>query len=198
MNIKDPYAVLGVSRDASKEEIKKAYREMAKKYHPHLHPDDAACAEKMNEVNQAYDMINHPEKYRTNPFSGNTYSQNQTNNTDNTGNGRTYYGTSEDFEKMFEEIFGQGSFRTYTWDSTQWQNPDENSQDYRNNRRRTYYSSGCMTGILRYILIMIVLSFLFRGCACSHYAYGPGYFYYYQQPSQQQQQQQQDNGKDIM
>ncbi|MDO4488074.1 MAG: DnaJ domain-containing protein [Eubacteriales bacterium] len=60
--IRDPYEVLGVSRDASKEEIKKAYRREAKKYHPDLHPDDKDAAAKMSEVNEAYDMIMNPDK----------------------------------------------------------------------------------------------------------------------------------------
>lgn len=61
--INDPYSVLGISRDASKEEIKKAYRKMARKYHPDMHPDDVDAAKKMNEINEAYDMLMNPEKY---------------------------------------------------------------------------------------------------------------------------------------
>lgn len=62
--VSDPYKVLEISRDADKDEIKKAYRRMAKKYHPDLHPDDPKAAEKMNEINEAYDMLCNPEKYQ--------------------------------------------------------------------------------------------------------------------------------------
>ena len=55
--VQDPYKVLGVSPDASDEEIKKAYRELTKKYHPDLNPGDASAAQKMNDINSAYDQI---------------------------------------------------------------------------------------------------------------------------------------------
>ena len=55
--VSDPYKVLGVSRDASDEEIKKAYRELTKKYHPDLNPGDEYAAQMMNDVNAAYDQI---------------------------------------------------------------------------------------------------------------------------------------------
>ena len=60
--IDDPYKVLGVSRDASDEEIKRAYRQLAKKYHPDLNPGDAEAARKMREVNAAYEQIKDPDK----------------------------------------------------------------------------------------------------------------------------------------
>lgn len=73
--IDDPYRVLGVSPDASDEEIKRAYRVLAKKYHPDLNPGDAEAARKMQEVNAAYDQIKNPEKYAQSrqgydPFGG--------------------------------------------------------------------------------------------------------------------------------
>ena len=68
--IDDPYKVLGVSPGASDEEIKKAYRALAKKYHPDLNPGDAEAARKMKEVNAAYEQIKNPEKFRSAGSSG--------------------------------------------------------------------------------------------------------------------------------
>ena len=55
--VADPYKVLGVSPSASEEEIKKAYRDLSKKYHPDLNPGDESAARKMSEINAAYDQI---------------------------------------------------------------------------------------------------------------------------------------------
>ena len=58
--IEDPYKVLGVSPGASDEEIKRAYRALAKKYHPDRNPGDAEAAKKMQQVNAAYEQIKNP------------------------------------------------------------------------------------------------------------------------------------------
>ena len=54
---RNPYEVLGVPSNASDDEIKSAYRELAKKYHPDINPGNKRAAEKMNEINAAYDSI---------------------------------------------------------------------------------------------------------------------------------------------
>ena len=68
--IDDPYKVLGVSPDASDEEIKKAYRRLAKKYHPDLNPGDELAARKMKEVNAAYEQIKNPQPQGSGGYSG--------------------------------------------------------------------------------------------------------------------------------
>lgn len=121
--VTDPYSVLGVSRDATQEEIKKAYRKMGKLYHPDLHPNDPEATKKMSEINEAYDMLTHPEKYQNREqsrnsgysntqggqYQRNTYGQ-QTNQ--GYGNDREYggyggYGNFGGFD--FEDIFGFGT-----------------------------------------------------------------------------------------
>ena len=95
----DPYQILGVSPDASDEEIKRAYRKLAKQYHPDANPGDEYAAKKMQEINDAYDRIKNPEKqhgpgssqgynpygqsyggYGYNPFGGGYYQQRQSHN----------------------------------------------------------------------------------------------------------------------
>lgn len=58
----DHYQTLGVSRTASADEIRKAYRELARKYHPDLHPDDASAKEKFKQVQSAFDVLSDPAK----------------------------------------------------------------------------------------------------------------------------------------
>ena len=68
--IEDPYKVLGLSPDASDEEVKRAYRRLAKKYHPDLNPGDQEAARKMQEVNAAYEQIKDPDKFRQQQSGG--------------------------------------------------------------------------------------------------------------------------------
>src|ERR1700743_660427 len=60
----DPYSVLGVSRTASEEEIRKAFRKLAKKHHPDLNPGDKAAEAKFKEISQANEILSDKEKRR--------------------------------------------------------------------------------------------------------------------------------------
>jgi len=60
--MKDYYEILGISRDASEEEIKKAYRRLALKYHPDRNPGDKVAEERFKEINEAYACLSDPEK----------------------------------------------------------------------------------------------------------------------------------------
>src|SRR4051812_23231272 len=66
VHYKDYYSVLGVSRDAGEDEIKKAFRKLARQYHPDTAKpkDKAAAEEKFKEINEAYDVLSDPEKRR--------------------------------------------------------------------------------------------------------------------------------------
>jgi molecular chaperone DnaJ len=59
---RDYYEVLGISKGASEADIKKAYRQMAIKYHPDKNPDDASAEEKFKEAAEAYEVLSNPEK----------------------------------------------------------------------------------------------------------------------------------------
>src|SRR2546430_11710329 len=64
MEYKDYYKVLNVSRGASADEIKKAFRKLARKYHPDVNPGDKKAELRFKEINEAYEVLSDPDKRR--------------------------------------------------------------------------------------------------------------------------------------
>ena len=62
MEYRDYYKILGVSRSASNKEIKRAYRKLARRYHPDLRPDDKSAEQKLKAINEAYEVLGAAEK----------------------------------------------------------------------------------------------------------------------------------------
>ncbi|MGM0507026.1 MAG: DnaJ C-terminal domain-containing protein [Bacteroidota bacterium] len=75
MEYKDYYKILGVSRDASQDEVKKAYRKLAAKYHPDKNPDDSSAQKKFTDVGEAYEVLKDPEKRKLYDQAGSDWKQ---------------------------------------------------------------------------------------------------------------------------
>ncbi len=125
--VSDPYKVLGISEGASADEIKSAYRKMAKKYHPDLHPNDSEAAVKMNEVNEAYDMLTHPEKYAKRRAEEQYRRQSQAGYTNYGGYGR-YYGGNGGYGGYSGTGYGRNANGSNAQDSAD--NQDYNRYGY--------------------------------------------------------------------
>ncbi len=107
---KDYYKVLGVDKNASQDEIKKAYRKLARQYHPDLHPGDNAAAEKFKEINEANEVLSDETKRKNYDTFGDPNG-----NMGGFGGGAGGFGGFGGFEDIFGDIFGGfGGGRTRT------------------------------------------------------------------------------------
>ena len=95
---RDYYEVLGVSRSATDDDLKKAYRQLARQYHPDLHPDDPTAEEKFKEITEAYEVLSNSEKRQI-------YDQYGHDGLENGGMGSGMGGFS-DVSEILESLFG--------------------------------------------------------------------------------------------
>lgn len=180
---RDPYEVLGVSRGASVDEIKQAYRRLAKQYHPDLHPGDAACAKKMNEINEAYDLLKNPQAYQA-------YRQQQ----QQSAYQQAYRQQQSAYQQQNQQYYDPFGFWTSQTGSQDGQDPNQHYYRYTytyqpgsrsdQNEQNTQYqwtyrrprSGGIFRKIIGAYLLLQLLGWLFTSCAYSAY---PSYYYGY-------------------
>lgn len=193
----NPYRVLGLDDGASKEEVTKAYRKLAKKYHPDLNPGDEEAAKKMAEINAAYDSINNGTPYGPrarqqagnpyaganpyaggNPYAGQSgaggYSGHATytydpvtgryTRVDGNGSNGEYYDPFEDlFRSWYGNQQGTGSAGGQS-SSNYYEQRYQRQQQHNRQRRTTFVGGGCLTWILAFFIINILLNMLLGGC----------------------------------
>src|ERR687889_318228 len=101
---RDYYEVLGVGREATEEDLKKAYRRLAMKYHPDRNPGDKEAEARFKEVNEAYDVLKDGEKRAAYDRFGHAAFDNGAGGGGGPGGAGSPFGG---FEDIFEEMFGR-------------------------------------------------------------------------------------------
>lgn len=119
----DYYKILGISKDATQEDIKKAYRKLARKYHPDLNKNNPNAQEKFQEINEANEVLSNPEKRKGYDEYGENWKyaeelekqkKRQTKEQSGTREGTFWYSddNTSGFSDFFEELFGN-RYRNY-------------------------------------------------------------------------------------
>lgn len=120
--LSNPYEVLGINQGASEEEIKRAYREMVKKYHPDQYQDNplsTLAEEKLREINEAYESLTKNTNVNSNGYRGRGKGWGGVNNSGNNGGSEFYNQVKMHIKsgniKMAEEMLNNSNDRTAEW-----------------------------------------------------------------------------------
>lgn len=132
MSFIDYYKVLGINKAATQDEIKKAYRKLARKYHPDLNPNDKQAEQKFKELNEANEVLSNVENRKKYDEYGKDWKHaDKFEEAKKQQGGRTYYGEqgrnqgdANDYSSFFESMFGQGNGRN----TSQFKGQDFNAE----------------------------------------------------------------------
>jgi curved DNA-binding protein len=118
MDYKDYYKILGIARTASQDEIRSAYRKLAREYHPDHNPGNKQAEDKFKEINEAYQVLSDPQKRGRYDQLGDSYSSWQQNGTPGGFDWSQWYSSSPgstrvNYEGNMDDLFGQGSFSDF-------------------------------------------------------------------------------------
>ncbi len=161
----DYYADLGVSKDASADEIKKAYRKLAFKYHPDQNPGDKVAEEKFKKITAAYDVLGDEAKRRQYDNGGfNPFEQAYSNQTNQSGEYQQWTGTYQnaygDFWTWFTNASASGQHQ-------EEQNPYEETENSKQQQYSHYYrytyNKSTLVGYLLRNLLKVAGGILFLG-----------------------------------
>ncbi|SHN30232.1 curved DNA-binding protein [Cyclobacterium lianum] len=113
MDFIDYYSLLEIPRNASQEEIKKAYRKLARKYHPDLNPDDKEAQRKFQAINEANEVLSDPEKRKKYDQFGKEWKHADAYQQGGAGRSRERGRSQQYSSEDFEQAFGQGGFSDF-------------------------------------------------------------------------------------
>lgn len=176
----DPYQVLGVSPNASEDEIRQAYRRLAKQYHPDLNPGDKTAAQKMNEINAAYDAIKNPQAYhqqQAQQQARQQYSQagyQEYNPFEDLFRSWGAQSQSDDWQQ--ESRNGWQTWYTYRPSGEEQQEDNDSPGGYRWTYHRTRRRGNFLVRLLGIYLLIQIVAMLFGSCGYRGAYYDPYYY----------------------
>src|SRR5437763_11844209 len=106
--VRDPYRTLGVDKKATDDEIKKAYRKLARKYHPDKNPGDASAEEHFKEIQEAYSVLSDSEKRKRYDSGGGIFGTGFDPNAFRGGGGQGGFGGFGGIGDILSDLFGSG------------------------------------------------------------------------------------------
>ena len=137
MSFIDYYKILGIPKSASEKDIKKAYRKLARKYHPDLNPNDKEAEKKFKDINEANEVLSHSEnrkkydKYGKDWKHAEEFEKAKKQQQQHQGYGQQQYSggyTDDDFSDFFASMFGGGRAYSQQRSTTQFRGQDYNAE----------------------------------------------------------------------